>query len=259
MKIDYEPLTEIPGGMASREQLQRMYTRYYFAAEYCHDKDILEVACGSGQGLRYIAREARTAVGGDYTLSLLRNARSHGRNTVPLLCLDAHVLPFRNSVFDVVILYEAIYYLKNPEYFLLEAKRILKEGGTVIICLPNKRLSDFHPSPHSISYYTTLELKRLMEPTGFEFSFFGDSPLNHSSLRSRCLASIKKAAVRLNLMPRTLRGREFLKRLFFGRLIAIPNEIEESLCKYNAPIPLLSDAQESLYRVLFAVGKVNRK
>jgi ubiquinone/menaquinone biosynthesis C-methylase UbiE len=216
MKVDYEPLTEIRGGMASREQLQRMYTRYHFAVEYCRDKDILEVACGSGQGLRYIAKEARTVVGGDYTFRLLRYARSHDGNAMPLLCLDAHVLPFRDSVFDVVILYEAIYYLKNPEYFLLEARRILKEGGMVMICLPNKKLSDFHPSPHSISYYTTQELKRLMEPMGFVLSFFGDSPANHSSLRIRYLARIKKAAVQLNLMPRTLRGREFLKRLFFG-------------------------------------------
>lgn len=50
---------------------------------------------------------------------------------------DAHYLPFRDSVFDTVIAGELIEHLLNPALFLLEAKRVLKTGGRLIITTPN--------------------------------------------------------------------------------------------------------------------------
>jgi hypothetical protein len=58
MPVDFSQVTEIPGDKASGEQLQRLFSRYHFAKQYCESKDVLELACGSGQGLGYIARSA---------------------------------------------------------------------------------------------------------------------------------------------------------------------------------------------------------
>ncbi|PKN02200.1 MAG: hypothetical protein CVU77_01900 [Elusimicrobia bacterium HGW-Elusimicrobia-1] len=52
---DYTAVTEVTGYNVTSEQIQRMYTRYRFASEFCKDKDVLEVACGSGQWLGYLA------------------------------------------------------------------------------------------------------------------------------------------------------------------------------------------------------------
>lgn len=49
---DYSTVTELPGGNATKEQLARMFHRYCFAANFCRGKDVLEVACGAGQGVR---------------------------------------------------------------------------------------------------------------------------------------------------------------------------------------------------------------
>ena len=38
MDIDYSLLTEVPGSLASSEQIQRMLTRYRFARDYCRGK-----------------------------------------------------------------------------------------------------------------------------------------------------------------------------------------------------------------------------
>lgn len=65
MGFDYTSVTEITGCNVTSEQLQRMYARYRFASELCDDKEVLEVACGSGQGLGYLAKKAKRVVGGD--------------------------------------------------------------------------------------------------------------------------------------------------------------------------------------------------
>jgi len=65
MKTDYTSVTEIAGSKVSNEQLLRMAHRYHFAAGFCAGKDVLEVACGAGVGLGYLAKFAKRVVGGD--------------------------------------------------------------------------------------------------------------------------------------------------------------------------------------------------
>ena len=52
---DYSIITEIPGIDASQEQLSMLLTRYHVAAERAEGMDLLEVACGAGIGLEYLA------------------------------------------------------------------------------------------------------------------------------------------------------------------------------------------------------------
>lgn len=42
-----------------------MYTQYRFVSEFCKDKDVLEVACETGQGLGYIAKNVKRIIDGD--------------------------------------------------------------------------------------------------------------------------------------------------------------------------------------------------
>jgi SAM-dependent methyltransferase len=256
MSTTFHDLTETPGQNGSAEQLQRMFTRYHFALNYCTGRDVLEIACGAGQGLGYLARKARAVWGGDYTESLLRVAQAHYGSRIPLLCLDAHHLPVRDGSFDVILLYEALYYLIHPREVFREFRRVLRPGGTVLITLPNRSLPDFHPSPLSIGYYTPPELKALLEPQGFGVTFYGDTPVDYSSIRSRLLAFLKTSVVRLNMMPKTLKGRERLKRIIYGDLTPIPAEIEGNGFPYVAPEPIAADRANGQYRVLYAVAEV---
>jgi 2-polyprenyl-3-methyl-5-hydroxy-6-metoxy-1,4-benzoquinol methylase len=46
-------------------------------------------------------------------------------------------LPFRNNYFDVIIAIEVIEHLYNPDHAVLEAKRLLRPGGFLILSTPN--------------------------------------------------------------------------------------------------------------------------
>ncbi len=257
MAINYTMVTEVPGLMASREQLAMLYTRYAYAAKFCDSKDVLEVGCGAGQGLGYLAKKARKVIGGDYTENLITEARGYYGGRIPLLRLDAHDLPFQDSTFGVVILYEAIYYLAQPESFLDECHRVLREKGTLVICSVNKEWSDFNPSPCSTQYFSVRELSNLLRTHHFDAQFLGAFSATRRFAKDKIVSWVKRWAVRLHLIPKTMGGKAFLKRLFFGPLIRVPSEVYDGLAAYCSPLPLSDDAAVPGFKVLFAVARVS--
>ncbi len=146
---DYAAVTELSGDEVSQEQVERMCHRYYWAGRYCRGKDVLEVACGSGQGLGYLGGIAKSLKAGDYSEDILERARSHYGARVELRQFDAQDMPYPDDSLDVVILFEAIYYILSVEAFINECKRVLRSSGKVLIATANKDLYDFNPSPYS--------------------------------------------------------------------------------------------------------------
>lgn len=255
--VNYSTVTEIPGGKASREQFARACNRYYFAAQFCEGKDILEVACGAGQGLGYLAKKAKKVVGGDVDKNILKHAETHykGRDKIELRLFDAHKLPFENDSFDVVIIYEAIYYLKHPEKFFQETQRVLRKGGILIVSTVNKDWSDFNKSPFSYKYYSVPELFSFLKDHNFKnIKFFGDCPISTKSFKDKIISIIKRIAVKFHLIPKTMKSKEIFKRLFFGKLSELPSEVKHGMVKYSPPVPIPHDIPNHQYKVLFAVA-----
>jgi len=253
--MEYVEVTEISGDSVSREQIQRMYTRYHFARQFCDGKDVLEVACGSGQGLGYLAKKARMVVGGDYSVALLKMAQSHYRGRIPLVRLDGHALPFTEKSFDVVILYEAIYYLEKPESFIEECMRVLRPGGVVLICNPNKDLPDFNPSPYSYRYFAPCDFMNLLTPYGLRSECYGDCKVDYGSLKQRIFSLLKKTMVNLHLMPKTMAGKKVFKRIVFGKLVPMPPELTDEKSNYPLPSPLDPCKPDKCHKVIFALAK----
>ena len=249
----YTPVTELPGSGATREQLMMLATRYRLAADVASGRDILEVACGPGIGLGYLARGARRVVGGDVDAGLLQAAKRHYGRRVSLLRLDAHTLPFADRAFDAVILFEALYYLAAPERFVREARRVLRPSGTVLISTVNRDWRGFNPSPFSTRYFSAGELRALLESGGFAVELLGGFPSGASSMGAKALALAREGAVRLRLIPPTMRGKQLLKRLVYGPLTALPFELEDGPA---APlIPLRGDASVQEFKILYARGQ----
>lgn len=255
MKTDYTEVTEVAGDDVSREQIERMCSRYTFATNFCKGKEVLEIACGSGQGLGQLAKSARLIVGGDYSSPLIKSAQSYYQGRIPLLQLDAHFLPFRESSFDVIILYEAIYYLEEPEKFVKETGKVLRPGGKLILCNANKDLPDFNPSPHSYRYFSAPEFVELLKPFGFEVECFGDCEVNSGSSKQRVLSFLKKTMVRLNLMPKTMAGKKFFKRIVFGKLVPLPPELTSDNPTCSLPCSVDSSTPDLSHKVIFAVAQ----
>ena len=225
MDNDYVSVTEIAGDEVAQEQVDRLCNRYYWAGQYCAWKDVVEAACGSGQGLGYLSKIARSLEAGDYSPQILDIARQHYGDRIDFKQFDAQNMPFGDKTKDIIILFEAIYYLSDAEQFVTECVRVLRPGGKVLIATANKDLYDFNPSPHSYNYYGVVELNDLFARHGFETEFFGDTPVEGISIRQRILRPIKKLAVMLGLMPKTASGKKWLKRIVFGNMLKMPAEI----------------------------------
>src|SRR5688572_22593028 len=254
--IDYTDVTEAHGNQISRQALDMMWTRYAFAAALSEGRDVLEVACGAGQGLGVLRARARRVIGADYTEALLRMARAHYGGRTPLARLDAQRLPFRDGSFDLVILYEALYYLPDPAAFIGEARRVLRPEGRLVICTVNREWADFNPSPFSTTYHSAGELRALLTSGGFTTSVFGAFPVERATLRDHVVSAVKRSAVALGLVPKTMRGKKLLKRLFMGPLVDFPAEIRDGVASYHDPVPLSDAGSRPVdgYKVLYAVG-----
>jgi ubiquinone/menaquinone biosynthesis C-methylase UbiE len=255
METDYTAVTEVAGDRVSGEQVQRMYTRYYFARQYCNGKDVLDLGCGSGQGLGYLAKVAKKVVGADYSASLLRMTQEHYQDRIPLIRLDAQVLPFKNQSFDVAILFEAIYYLKDPQSFIKECVRVLRPGGTLLICNPNRHLLDFNPSPHSYHYFSAPDFVELLSPFGFQVECFVDCEVDYGDPKQYLLSFIKKTVVNLRLMPKTMAGKKLFKRIVFGKLMPLPPELTDGNCACQLPCVVDPTVTDKCHKVIFALAQ----
>ncbi len=256
MSKNYTIVTEIPGNKAPKEQLERLFQRYHFAQQYCENKAVLEVACGSGMGLGYLARTSRFVVGGDIDKNLLNLSvdRYRERENIYLNLLDGQSLPFSAKSFDVVLLFEAIYYLPEPEKFISEARRVLKKDGCLLICTANKDWTDFNPSPYSQKYFGTRELHALIEKKFSRVEVYGAFPVNNHAFKNKTVSKIKRTAISFNIMPKTMKSKEKFKRLFFGKLFSLPIEIHEGIADYFPPVHISSTSQDFKHKVIFSVA-----
>lgn len=253
-KNDYTQVTEVTGEAVSREQIHRMLNRYHWAGGYCRNREVLELACGSGQGLGYLSQTAKRIIGGDYSRPLLRVAQHHYGTRLPLVQLDAQNIPFQDGSFDTVILYEAIYYLEDCASFARECFRVLRPRGTLLLCTANRDLPDFNPSPFSHKYFSPPDFLDLLGPLGFQVQCFADYPVDYHSRKQRVLSWIKRTMVRLNAMPKTMAGKKIFKRLVFGKLVPLPPELTDGMGLPQDPTPISLHEKDTSHKVLFAVA-----
>ncbi len=257
--VDYIEITETSGDAVSQEQFERICHRYYWAGTYCGGKAVLEAACGTGQGLGYLSKRAKYLTAGDFSADILEIAKQHYQNRAPLSRFDAQSLPYPDHSLDVVILFEAMYYLPSAERFVAECLRVLKQGGVVLIATANKDLFDFNPSPHSYRYFGVVELEKLFSEQGFSAECFGCTPVDAVSLRQRLFRPVKKLVVQAGLMPKTASGKKFLKRLVFGQLVTMPAEIAEGMMAYHAPEKLPPGQPDRTHKVIYCAARMESK
>lgn len=214
---DFASLTEQWGMMMPDIQMKMACVRYSFAAEHARGRDYLEIGCGSGFGLELVAQFARRVVGGDVTESNLRASLDHSPD-LDVLFFDAHRLPFTGGSFDVVAMFEVIYYFVDIPQVLEEVRRVLRPTGELLVCLPNRERPGFHESPLSHSYPTAAELKSLLGAVGFDAEIYGGFRMGELGLTDRVLVGGSKVARKLHLIPDSLEGRGRIKRLVYGTL-----------------------------------------
>jgi len=161
------------------------------------------------------------------------------------------IKPNVKEYFDVIVLFEAIYYLKDVLACAREWVRVLRPHGTLLICTANKDLPDFNPSPYSFRYLSPLDFHNLLAPLKFRVQCFGDGPIDYSNPNQQIISLLKRIMVKWQLMPKTMAGKKLLKRLVFGGLLPLPAELSETSVLYPSPHPIDIDKIDSRHKVVF--------
>jgi ubiquinone/menaquinone biosynthesis C-methylase UbiE len=250
-------VTEIEGQEISAEQLFRTCHRYHWATKESVDRDVLEVACGAGQGLGLIASVARSVTAGDVSPEVLATAQRVYGDRFPLSVFGAGELPFEDSSFDCVLMFEALYYLNDIPRFFAEVRRVLRPGGKLLIVTANKDLYDFTPSPFSNQYLGVMELSKILADGGYSAEFWALIDTRTVSFRQRALRPVKTLATRLNLMPKTMHGKAWMKRLFFGEMATMPADIAPIPIAYQPPIPIPPNQPDLTHKVIYCCATRN--
>jgi len=247
---------ELPGHRATAEQLSMMLTRYEFASRYCKSRRVLEVACGGGTGLGLLAKVAQSVVGGDITPENLAIARQtyQGRENIQLVEMDALAMPFEDHSFDVLLLLDSLYFLSDFPLFLKEAKRVLKSEGVLILTTVNPQWKDFNPSRKASRYYSASDLLELLQRQHWGVEVWGAFEDSEDGWKSAVISPLRRIASNLRIIPRSVRAKELLKRIFYGKLEKFSPEIDEGSAPTGKVIPLTSaDLSSNRHKLLYFV------
>lgn len=249
---------ESPGQTATAEQLQMICLRYYTATQFVQGKTVLEIGCGPGIGLGYLAKKgARRVVGGDYSEANIRLAQKHYKGRMNLAILDAQNLPFKDNCLDTVVLFEVIYYLPYPDKFLNECQRILKNNGTLIICLANKDLPGFRRSTLSTRYFSVPELSALLSQNNFKTEILGAFPVRSGSIIQKLRAGLMlMVSNSLNYVPGGKKVKSILNKIVLGKTIVIKEEVaDEDMVVDNLKLtPIPSNIPNFGHKILYAIA-----
>jgi SAM-dependent methyltransferase len=88
------------------------------------------------------------------------------RDRLPDVQADAFNVPLASGSFDVIICAELLEHVSNPGSVLIEAHRLLRTGGTLLICAPF--LYRIHSDPKDFGRYTDYYWQTTLEQIGFQ-------------------------------------------------------------------------------------------
>jgi SAM-dependent methyltransferase len=163
-------------------------------------RDCLDLGCGDGGTIGpWGIEHARSYIGVDVSETAVEQARAAGLDA--LVVADAADLPFGEGSFDVVIASEVFEHLFDPLSAAVEARRVLREDGMLLVTVPNVAhwrvradlalLGRWHPGgdhlaalepwrdPH-LRFFTPRTLTAMLTKAGFdvrECAGFNESPL----------------------------------------------------------------------------------
>jgi SAM-dependent methyltransferase len=137
---------------------------YQFALQFCREKRVLDVGCGTGYGASFLAGSASSVVGIDVSRQAIRYARKrYNRHNLAFLRMNAESLRFADRTFDFILSSENFEHLSNQGANLQEMSRILKDDGTLLLATPNREMFLGIDNPYHTHECTYEELIQIVQ------------------------------------------------------------------------------------------------
>ena len=110
-----------------------------------HFGTLADLGTGTGRILELLAPRAHQAIGIDSSREMLAIARvkleAGGHRNAQVRHGDVYALPLANASADLVVVHQVLHYLDDPARAVVEAGRVLKPGGRMVVV-------DFAPHDH---------------------------------------------------------------------------------------------------------------
>jgi SAM-dependent methyltransferase len=121
--------------------------RYRFAKDFVRGKRVLDIACGEGYGAAALAKAGATAVVGvDVSTEVCDHARR--KYGLDARAGDALAIPLPDRSIDVVVSFETIEHVDDPDAFVGQCARVLVPDGMLIVSTPNRPVYNSAGTPN---------------------------------------------------------------------------------------------------------------
>ena len=143
---------------------------YEFARPLITGRRVLDFGCGTGYGTHRLSGDSASIVGVDVADDAVHFAASRyeasNLSFQAIRPIEAAPLPFPDGSFDVVLSFQVIEHVTDPDRYLGEVVRVLSDGGMLVIATPDRStrlLAGQRPwnRYHRVEYDQT-ELERLL-------------------------------------------------------------------------------------------------
>lgn len=225
--------------------------RYVFAGAYVKDKDVLDVACGSGVGTAYLhAAGARSVRGLDIDPQAVAFAAARYPGCEFAVCNATELCMADNSV-DVVVSFETIEHIHDQPRFIAECRRVLRPGGIFICSTPNSRLTSLRSANEfHVREIPLAEFKTLVAAGFGEQEFYSQSERVYPVfLARRVVANTLKALGILAAVKKLIRGNGAsgpMRDQFGGGSAACPSIVRERSNALIQPMFMIAVARAPL-------------
>jgi 2-polyprenyl-3-methyl-5-hydroxy-6-metoxy-1,4-benzoquinol methylase len=115
---------------------------YYFVSRWSDNKTVLDAGCGSGYGSVYLAQHgAKMVYGIDASKeAILSNQKRLEAKNVTFSMCDLRTLDaFSDEFFDIIVASNSLEHVEGVDRFFLNAGRVLKKTGILIVAVPAPR------------------------------------------------------------------------------------------------------------------------
>lgn len=117
--------------------------KFWLSAADYDNKKVLDIGCNTGIVLIPLLEKGVDAVGIDISSTNIAIAKKNLKNKkLPKDVVrigDAQRLPFKTNHFDIVLLSDVLEHVEDSRKAAMEAVRVTKKGGLILVTVPNER------------------------------------------------------------------------------------------------------------------------
>ncbi|MBI3385344.1 class I SAM-dependent methyltransferase [Candidatus Gottesmanbacteria bacterium] len=186
-------------GVIPHPELDRWELSFYQKFFPKSVSSIVDLGCGSGEFLFLSQKIYPKSIGIDLNEGSIKTCQDKGLNVKKQNAVDTHL---EEHVYDIVRAQNILEHLQNPQKLILEAKRLLKVHGFIVIHVPtnfstNYPITNFWDDYTHVRPFTKRCLYRLLSDFNFKIIYLRGYTLGRNKFES-CLGKVLEKFIPFN-------------------------------------------------------------